>query len=966
MGKIGFVKRIRGVIKQFLPYGMERRYILKTYGMTEPWDPVLNDGLGCFIRDLLPYGLVRGHLKCRYEQEGGMSLPRLTRWKMQGLKVFRTLHLLGERRYCLLRDYLIVEGSGFFDEKWYRTKYLGAQAEQIDCIWHYCTTGWRKAFRPSQTMDDQFFQKCYPVSWGRTSQKECALPESRLQSRISTVDKAKEPTFPKGAHAVIKEFRLSRRQFGRVAIFAAFSRDGTIPETTLYYLKGLRDVVDNIIFVADNPILPGEVDKLAGLVAFCQCERHGEYDFGSYRRGWSYLTCNRRLRNVDEVVFCNDSCYGPVVRFGEMFEVMEEKDKDIWGVCDNTEIQWHIQSYFWVFKRRVLESKAFIDFMRSVAREECIGDIVRKYEVPFTKRMKDAGFSCASFISSCDLLSEEDRRVCENPVHWPIAQLKSGCPIVKVKAFRQIKSNLEGIGKLHESIAALNPELEALIQKREQVPDLRGISFSLIMPTYNRAYCIKQSIDAVLRQTYGEFELIIVDDGSSDGTEALVKADYAEELASGRLRYLKKENGGVCKARNVGLAATKNSWIGYVDSDNQIMPNFLEAYAMAISQNPDVKCYYARFKMQQSGQIIGKPFSFQALLSGNYIDLGTFVHHRSVYEELGGFDERMTRLVDWDLIIRYTEKFAPFYLDQIVLLYDDSQKADRISVNANYAVNLNLLRSKRQNSFIVTTVITAYNHREFIETAIRSALKQKGDFVHEILVSDDGSTDGTREIVKEMVRRAPTKIRDISSDENIGVSANLRKCFAAASGKYVAILEGDDYWLWDSKLARQVEFMEKNPDCTMVFSRLNILNQVTGKMSFLPRQNGLSEKLTGEDFIRDPNQNLIANFSSCMFRAKIAKEFPELLYATRFTEISCAFYIERLGPMGFINLPMSVYRLHPNGIWSAGDKKKKLVSAIKTREVALQVCAPQYRERMQAIIDRLRAQLRDLEDTEGK
>ena len=160
--------------------------------------------------------------------------------------------------------------------------------------------------------------------------------------------------------------------------------------------------------------------------------------------------------------------------------------------------------------------------------------------------------------------------------------------------------------------------------------------------------------------------------------------------------------------------------------------------------------------------------------------------------------------------------------------------------------------------------------------------------------------------------------------------------------------------------------MEKNQDCTMVFSRLNILNQTTGKMSFLPRQERLREKLTGEDFIRDPNQNLIANFSCCMFRAEIAKKFPDLLYSTRFTEISCAFYIEQLGPIGFINLPMTVYRLHPNGIWSAGDKKKKLVSAIKTREVALKVCAPQYRERMQAIIDRLRAQLRDLPETEEK
>lgn len=220
------------------------------------------------------------------------------------------------------------------------------------------------------------------------------------------------------------------------------------------------------------------------------------------------------------------------------------------------------------------------------------------------------------------------------------------------------------------------------------------MKFSIIMPTYNRAYCIATAIDSVLHQTYDDFELIVVDDGSTDRTSELVEKRYAPELASGRIKLISQVRAGVSRARNTALGHARNEWIAYADSDNEMNPDFLETYVKAIADYPKAKTFYARRISKKRGVTIGHGFDFKRLLRGNYIDLGVFVHHRSVYEELGGFDEELTRLVDWDLIIRYTERYRPIYLKRTVLVYNDCAK-DSVTRTERYDENLKRIRQKR-------------------------------------------------------------------------------------------------------------------------------------------------------------------------------------------------------------------------------------------------------------------------------
>lgn len=715
-------------------------------------------------------------------------------------------------------------------------------------------------------------------------------------------------------------------------------------------MRKLKEVCDGIVWVADSPLLDNEIEKIKDLVIYAKAERHGEYDFGSYKRGYNFIKQAGLLESIEELVFCNDSCYGPVTDLSNLFNKMAESNNDFWGILPNDEIRYHLQSWFLCFKRQVVLSNVFDNFINSVKKEYSVQDVILNYETVLTDVLLKAGFLCESAVKYTP--DESYPYVFSHDLtHFPIWLLNQGCPFVKVKALKKFGCNFEGVGKTHDFIKNINEKLYSLLPVCNISKDIK---FSIIMPTYNRKDIIDSAINSVLKQSYNFFELIIVDDGSTDGTDIYIEEHYKEELSSGKIVYLKKKNEGVCKARNYGLHYAKNDWIAYVDSDNSIYPHFLESFAFEIASHPDVRTFYSKFRNRISRIVVGSEFDLKKLVKGNYIDLGTFVHHSSLLKEIGYFDENMTRLVDWDLILRFTTKYVPYFIPVTLMLYNDTDGISRISNSVSYEKNLQYFRNKHKSFGLrkVTTVITSYNHEKYIEQAIRSAVNQKGWFEHEILISDDFSTDRTPAIVDKYCEKYPRLVKSIASNKNLGISFNLKKCFEAATGDYVAILEGDDYWTDDHKLEKQMNFLENNSDCSMVFSKLKLLNETTQRFSSLSRQDNLKKsKLTGEDVINEPSLNFMGNFSCCMFRTKLMKNLPAVLYSTRINEISLSFYLVNYGKIGYISEPLSVYRQHVSGVWTGADEAKQLESGMKCRLAALSVCQDKFKKRLQRIID---------------
>ena len=143
------------------------------------------------------------------------------------------------------------------------------------------------------------------------------------------------------------------------------------------------------------------------------------------------------------------------------------------------------------------------------------------------------------------------------------------------------------------------------------------------------------------------------------------------------------------------------------------------------------------------------------------------------------------------------------------------------------------------NDKLVSICCITYNHEKYIRDALESFLNQKTNFDFEILIHDDASTDKTSEIIQEYEKKYPNIIKPIYQIENQyskGISINDTFNFSRAGGKYIALCEGDDYWLDSNKLQKQVDYMGKNHECTLCFHNAMVVssNDKKLKSSFFP------------------------------------------------------------------------------------------------------------------------------------
>ncbi|MCF6185625.1 MAG: glycosyltransferase, partial [Bacteroidales bacterium] len=116
----------------------------------------------------------------------------------------------------------------------------------------------------------------------------------------------------------------------------------------------------------------------------------------------------------------------------------------------------------------------------------------------------------------------------------------------------------------------------------------------------------------------------------------------------------------------------------------------------------------------------------------------------------------------------------------------------------------------------VSILMLTYNHEKFIAQAIESVLMQKVSFNYELIIGDDCSQDNTQKIIREYQKKHPDIIKPVLRTKNIGANNNFVDIFKKATGKYIALLEGDDYWTDPNKLQKQVDFLEANPEYGIV------------------------------------------------------------------------------------------------------------------------------------------------------
>ena len=192
---------------------------------------------------------------------------------------------------------------------------------------------------------------------------------------------------------------------------------------------------------------------------------------------------------------------------------------------------------------------------------------------------------------------------------------------------------------------------------------------SVILPTYNRARFVGEAIASVQAQSFTAWELVVIDDGSTDATADAVAAF----LGDPRIRYIHQPNAGSSAARNRGLDATSAALVAYIDSDNTWYPDFLALAVDRLAVSPEIDFVYGALVTflhnLPSSCILWEPFDRARLISGNFIDTNVVVHRRELVARYGNWDPRLSRLNDWDFALRCTVDKPAYALNALAAYY---------------------------------------------------------------------------------------------------------------------------------------------------------------------------------------------------------------------------------------------------------------------------------------------------------
>ena len=211
----------------------------------------------------------------------------------------------------------------------------------------------------------------------------------------------------------------------RLFLFAGYDKDATIDDALIYYVSTLSEYGD-VIVCMDNDLKKSEIDKLKPYTITTIANRHGEYDFGSYKRAYTYAYDKNLLKNYDYVYFINDSVFGPMIDINNILIQLEKLSTDAAGlIVSKHRTHEFMESWFVRLNKKIFTSSWFYEFISSVQSEKNKTDITVKYEHGLSNIIKKNGCSWDG------IFAVYGRKTYNNPKSLFI----HGCPFVKKMSF---------------------------------------------------------------------------------------------------------------------------------------------------------------------------------------------------------------------------------------------------------------------------------------------------------------------------------------------------------------------------------------------------------------------------------------------------------------------------------------------------------------------------------------------------
>lgn len=228
----------------------------------------------------------------------------------------------------------------------------------------------------------------------------------------------------------------------RLLLFSHYNKYDSLSEHVVFLLKNLQKYYDDTIIVSNSNLSDIDRKRLSGLYTKLTVRKNEGYDFAAWRdgmvdSGWKKLT------GYDSVTIMNDTCFGPVYSFDPVFESMESKGVDFWGIISHRKVPAsesstgvtvpeHLQSFFVTFNKNVVASKSFQNFWSNVTEIQSVHDVIARYETKLTHILSQAGYKYAAFFDATNVDKDSAANL---TIYSPEKCLEAGMPLLKVKAF---------------------------------------------------------------------------------------------------------------------------------------------------------------------------------------------------------------------------------------------------------------------------------------------------------------------------------------------------------------------------------------------------------------------------------------------------------------------------------------------------------------------------------------------------
>lgn len=443
---------------------------------------------------------------------------------------------------------------------------------------------------------------------------------------------------------------------------------------------------------------------------------------------------------------------------------------------------------------------------------------------------------------------------------------------------------------------------------------------TIIIPVYNGSNFIKQAIESAINQTYKNVEILVVNDGSNDDG----KTEEAVLEFGDKVRYIKKENGGVASALNLGIKEATGEYISWLSHDDLYKPNKLEEQVKVLNSLEDkTTILFSNVELiDEHGDIIAttnyaNQIGVKTLCQGTYPVIKGTVNGcatliaKKCFEKVGPFDETLRTTNDYDMWMRLFKEFKSLLIEKPLIQYrihknQDTNKSPYVVKEANelWTDIINKLDEKQIkewgfepfniymdlyfqmfNSRYNDTYPVAYekakkiyykgkprvsiimpccNSEKYLDKAIKSVIYQTyRNF--ELIIIDDNSTDNTEKIINQWLEK-DFRIRFYKKNpEEKGIATSMNKGIELAQGKYITRMDSDDIII-PEKIESQVNFLDNNKEygvCSTNIAMLDKLGNVYN-LNVYPEQTVPSEWT----FLWT---NPVPN-APCMYRASIIKE----------------------------------------------------------------------------------------------